>query len=257
MRLAPFSCEEFKIVFNADEYFGPVLTTLQQTVADKNTHGERLSVTIWTIVSSWLIMHSKRRTGSSFDEGGPYFKSCWAFWCNKDNGRPTALCILAQECKWMLARFIQGCTLWRTLNRVEWKLGLYISLPVPLRPCGSMSLDFLSGCPRSSMDMITSVIVDRFSKMVLCIPCKKYNLWQGGSKTLFWARVGTFKASKFHYFWQEQMLLEQFLDYTVELVELIGYSSVAQHSTISQIDRPRSHGRTELVNHTSAFVESL
>ena len=54
------------------------------------------------------------------------------------------------------------------------KLGLYTPLLVPSRPWESVSMDFVGGLPmsRKKHDYIF-VVVDRFSKMCILMPCKK------------------------------------------------------------------------------------
>jgi hypothetical protein len=54
------------------------------------------------------------------------------------------------------------------------KLGLYMPLPVPSQPWESISMDFVGGfrCPGQGHDYLY-VIVDRFSKMCILMPCKK------------------------------------------------------------------------------------
>ena len=54
------------------------------------------------------------------------------------------------------------------------KLGLYTPLLLPSQPWESVSMDFVGGFPmsRSSHDYLY-VVVDRFSKICILIPCKK------------------------------------------------------------------------------------
>ena len=54
------------------------------------------------------------------------------------------------------------------------KLGLYTPLPVPSRPWESISIDFVGGLPisRKGHDYLY-VVVDRFSKMCILMPCVK------------------------------------------------------------------------------------
>jgi len=54
------------------------------------------------------------------------------------------------------------------------KLGLYTPLLVPSRPWESVSMDFVGGLPKSrKVHDYLYVIVDRFSKMCILIPCNK------------------------------------------------------------------------------------
>ena len=63
------------------------------------------------------------------------------------------------------------CVKSKSSNR---KLGLYTPLPVPSHPWESVSMDFVGGFPKSrkSHDYLY-VIVDRFNKMCILIPCNK------------------------------------------------------------------------------------
>jgi hypothetical protein len=54
------------------------------------------------------------------------------------------------------------------------KRGLYLPLPVPKRPWDSVSMDFLGGLPTTKRGHdYLFVVVDRFSKMIILMPCKK------------------------------------------------------------------------------------
>ncbi|XP_038973019.1 uncharacterized protein LOC120105044 [Phoenix dactylifera] len=73
-----------------------------------------------------------------------------------------------------VVRFVKGCVLCSTSKPANRKVGLYTPLPVPTRPWESVSMDFLGGLPktRRGHDYLF-VVVDRFSKMVVLMPCKK------------------------------------------------------------------------------------
>ena len=51
--------------------------------------------------------------------------------------------------------------------------GFLHPLPVPLRPCSDISLDFVTGLPLSDGNTTILTVVDRFSKMVHFIPLPK------------------------------------------------------------------------------------
>jgi hypothetical protein len=54
------------------------------------------------------------------------------------------------------------------------KHGLYILLPTPDRPWESISMDYMLGLPSTKRgNDFFFVVVDRFSKMVIVVFCKK------------------------------------------------------------------------------------
>jgi hypothetical protein len=53
-------------------------------------------------------------------------------------------------------------------------LGLYTALSIPSRPWEGISMDFVGGLPMSKRNHdYLYVVVDRFSKMCILMPCKK------------------------------------------------------------------------------------
>ena len=65
-------------------------------------------------------------------------------------------------------------------------LGFYMSLLVPSRPWESISMDFVGGLPmsRKKHDYLF-VVVDRFSKMCIIMPCKKTITTEHTTKLIF------------------------------------------------------------------------
>ncbi|CAL2256728.1 unnamed protein product [Prunus armeniaca] len=82
--------------------------------------------------------------------------------------------------------YIRGYVICNTSKPSNRKLGLYLPLPVPTRPWENISMDFLGGLPKtkSGTDYLF-VVVDRFSKMVILIPCKKTITGEGAAKLFF------------------------------------------------------------------------
>jgi len=78
---------------------------------------------------------------------------------------------------WMnetISKYVKGCIMCATSKPSNRKLGLYTPLPIPSRPWESVSMDFEGGLPMSikGCDYLY-VIVDRFNKMCILMPCKK------------------------------------------------------------------------------------
>jgi hypothetical protein len=86
---------------------------------------------------------------------------------------------LQRHCYWpkineSVSRYVRGCSLCATSKSRNQKLGFYTPLPVPYRPWESISMEFVGGLPMSKKNHdYLYVVVDRFSKMCILIPCKK------------------------------------------------------------------------------------
>lgn len=94
-------------------------------------------------------------------------------------GRDRTLQLVTNSYFWPSLRrdvvhFVECCRACQIAMGAASNAGLYLPLPVPTQPWTDISMDFILGLPRTQKghDSIF-VIVDRFSKMVHFIPCKK------------------------------------------------------------------------------------
>jgi hypothetical protein len=72
-----------------------------------------------------------------------------------------------------VSKYVKECTMCAKRKPSNRKLGLYTPLPIPSRPWETVCMDFLGEFPmsRKGHDYFY-VVVDRFSKMCVLIPCK-------------------------------------------------------------------------------------
>eukprot|EP00253_Pinus_taeda_P017425 PITA_17425 len=85
-----------------------------------------------------------------------------------------------------VSRYVKGCAMCAKSKPSDRKLGLYIPLPVPSHPWESISMDFIGGLPKSRKGRdYLYVVVDRFSKMCILIPCSKQITVEQTAKLLF------------------------------------------------------------------------
>ncbi|CAL2266530.1 unnamed protein product [Prunus armeniaca] len=131
-----------------------------------------------------------------------------------------------------VSQYIRGCVLCNTSKPSNRKLGLYLPLPVPSRPWDSISMDFLGGLPNTkSRNDYLFVVVDRFNKMVILIPCKKTVTGEGAAKLFFQHR---------------QSILRPFLE-----VIMGNDGTGLKRSTAFH---PQTNGQTKVVNRTMVHL---
>jgi hypothetical protein len=86
---------------------------------------------------------------------------------------------LQRYCYWpkmneSVSRYVRRCYLFAIGKARNKKLVLYTPLMIPSRPWESISMDFVGGLPMSKKNHdYLYVVVDRFSKMCILMPCKK------------------------------------------------------------------------------------
>jgi hypothetical protein len=77
--------------------------------------------------------------------------------------------------KAIVTRYVNGCVMCSTCKPTNRKFGLYSALHVLSHPWEIISMDFVGGLPmtKGGHDYLY-VIVDRFNKMCILMPCKKH-----------------------------------------------------------------------------------
>jgi hypothetical protein len=88
-----------------------------------------------------------------------------------------------------VSKYIKSCTAYAIAKLTTKKQGMYTPLPTPDRPWESISMDYMLGLlsTKQGNDCVF-VVVDRFSKMVILVACKKSITVEATAK-LFFERV--------------------------------------------------------------------
>jgi hypothetical protein len=106
---------------------------------------------------------------------------------------------LKRFCYWtqmkeIVTKYVKGCVMCSTCKPTNRKMGLYSPLSVPSHPWESVSMDFVRGLPMSKgSHEYLYVVVDRFSKMCILMPCKKNIIDEKTTNLLFqyvWVHFG-------------------------------------------------------------------
>jgi hypothetical protein len=77
--------------------------------------------------------------------------------------------------KAIVTKYVKGCVIFSTCNPINRKPRLYSPLLVPSHQWQRISIDFVGGLQmtKGGHDYLY-VVVDRFSKMCILMPCKKH-----------------------------------------------------------------------------------
>ena len=85
-----------------------------------------------------------------------------------------------------VSRYVKGCAMCAKSKPSKRKLGLYTPLPFPSHPWESISMDFIGRLPKSRKGHdYLYVVVDRFRKMCILIPCSKQITAEQTAKLFF------------------------------------------------------------------------
>jgi hypothetical protein len=118
---------------------------------------------------------------------------------------------------------------------------LHTPLPTPDRPWESISMDYMSGLPSSKWgNDCVFVVVDRFSKMVILVACKKSITAEATAKLFFervWVHFGILQTIVSD---QDSRFLNTFCLSLWSLLDTKLTKSAAFH--------PQTDGQTEVVN---------
>ncbi|KAK0578899.1 hypothetical protein LWI29_017944 [Acer saccharum] len=156
--------ETFQELLQADPYFGPVMADLDST---KNRE--------FFLVDSFLF----RGNQLCVPEGSLRLHIIKELHGEGHVGRDRTLQLVRDSYFWPtirreVDRFVERCHVCQVAKGKATNAGLYMPLPIPSQPWTELSMDFVLGLPRTQrgFDSIF-VVVDKFSKMVHFIPCKK------------------------------------------------------------------------------------
>ena len=122
-------------------------------------------------------------------------------------------------------------------------LGFYTPLPVPSHPWESVSMEFFGGLPKfRKVHDYLYVIVDKFNKMCIVIPCNKHITVEQTTKLFFqhvWVHFGLPTSIVYD---QDSLFLGKFWSSLWELMDTRLKKSATFH--------PQIDGQIEVVNKT-------
>jgi hypothetical protein len=140
-----------------------------------------------------------------------------------------------------VSKYIKFCTACAIAKPTTKKKGMYTPLPTPDRPWESISMDYMLGLPSTKRgNDCVFMVVDRFSKMVILVACKKSITTEATAKLFFeriWVHFGI--PQTIVSYW-DSLFLSTFLLSLWSLLDTKLTKSMASH--------PKTDGQTEVVN---------
>ena len=143
----------------------------------------------------------------------------------------------------IVTRYVKGCVMCSVSKPSNRKLGLYTPLPILSHPWESVLMDFVGGFPLSrKVHDYLYVVIDRFSKMCILMPCKKHITTKQIAHCFFqhvWVHFGlpTSIVSDWH-----SLFLGEFWTSLWKMMDTKLKRSTPFH--------PQTDRQTEVVNHT-------
>ena len=154
----------FRELFNSDQYFSEVMAAVQS--------GEKSE---FLVVDGFLF----RGNQLCIPDCSLRLQIIQELHGEGHVGRDRTLQLVKASYFWPTIRkevekYVKRCRICQLSKGKATNAGMYMPLPIPTQPWADLSMDFVLGLPRTQRgsDSIY-VVVDRFSKMVHFIPCKK------------------------------------------------------------------------------------
>lgn len=154
----------FSDLYESDPYFGKVLMEVRANLRDD-----------FSLVDGFLF----RGTQLCLPDSSLRLRVIDELHREGHVGRDRTLQLVSASYYWPslrrdVERYVERCRACQLAKGQASNAGLYLPLPIPTQPWTDLTMDFVLGLPRTQKgnDSIF-VVVDRFSKMVHFIPCKR------------------------------------------------------------------------------------
>jgi hydrogenase maturation factor len=145
--------------------------------------------------------------------------------------------------KAIVTKYVNGCVMCSTSKLTNRKLGLYSPLPIPSHPCKSISMDFVGDLlmSKGGHDYLY-VVVDKYNKMCILIPCKKQIIVEQTANLFF-------QYVSIHFGLPTSIISDQDTRFLVDFWEIL-WRMMNTKLKRSIAFHPQTDGDTEVVNRT-------